>query len=447
MDRKAMREAKPRRAGAALAGLLLLAAARAALAQDIPSSGAAGSEEDPFDAAAFGAATSSASADAAPGSPGAGAAPAAAAAKTEYLFGGSVLVSASAFSSLAGGLPDGYAASAGASGRIFGKVSVPDYGTLYISYNALQAFFEGLGGSGPAALAPPADLAAPSYALAELYYSFDIGKALFVRLGKQLLAWGPSRVWTPVDFVNRQRADSFASLDLRQGKSGLKLFLPLGKASALLFADFSGLVSGGTVGDPLEAASLAGRIDAALGGFELGLTGFASRASQSKAGFDFSGDILGFAAYGELAYAPAYSAYPSSYQASLGLSRALGDLKRWTVSAEGFWNSAGSALTGSALGLALQSGAAEPLYIGAWYGYASIAAKELLSPSLTTSLSALANLSDFSYSIRLAEDFSFPRSVPFSLILSFAGGGEGKEFTLASGDRSVSISAQTRLDF
>ena len=390
---------------------------------------------DPFDTAAFDTAAGAA--------PVAGTAAGNNEARTEYLVGGAVLVSASAY--VAPGF-DGYAASSHAAGKLFGKVSVPEYGTLYMSYNLSQALFEGIAGKGvpgAAFVVPFEDLTTPTYNLGELYYGFDVGKVLFARVGKQLLSWGPSQVWTPVDFVNRQRADFFSAVDLRQGTPGLKLHLPMGKANAFLFADFSDLAANGVVHDPVNATNLAARLDATLGGFEFGLTGFAGSSVQAKAGLDFSGDFLGSAAYGELALAPAYSNYSTSYMATLGLSRALGDLKRWTLSGEVFYNSAGADHTGDAVAMAALS----PLYIGKLYGYAAVSAKELLSPNITTRIYALGNFSDLSWSVSLVNDFSLPRAVPLTLTLAWAGGGAGKEFTRVGGDNSLSISLQTRIEF
>jgi hypothetical protein len=395
-------------------------------------------EADPFAPGAF-EAEAGTSASQPEGASAALDAPAGSAARTEYLVGGAALISANA--SIPAGL-GGYAAGAGASGKVFAKVSVPDYGSLYISYGLSQAFFEGRTGSGVAALAPPLDLSRPSYYLTELHYSFDIGKVLFARLGKQLIAWGPSRIWSPIDFVNSQKADAFSPLDLRQGKSGLRLHLPLGKANAFAFADFSGTVAGGAVLDPIDAVSLAARLDATLGGFELGLSGFGAAHEQAKLGADFSGHFLGSAVYGEAALAPAYSSYGASVMASLGLSRALGDLKRWTVSGEGFYSSSGADLSGSPA-----LAAATPLYSGEFYGYAALAAKEFLSPCLGSTLSVLANLSDLSYTVKLAESLAFPRSVPVAISLAYAGGGSGKEFTFLGGDGSLSLSIQTRFEF
>ncbi len=398
---------------------------------------------DPFDSAAFDAASGSPSGSIGPaGGPGGGSAAGQGlnAARTEYLVGGAVAVSSS--TSVPSAF-DGYATSASAGGKLFAKVSVPDYGSLYISYNVTQAFLEGLSGTGAKALAPAASLLSPTFTLGELHYSFDLGKVLFARIGKQLIAWGPSRVWSPVDFINLQRADSFAAIDLRQGKPGLRLHLPMGKANAFLFADFSGTMAGGTVLDPVDSVHLAARLDATLGGFELGLTGFAGSQVQAKAGLDFSGDLLGFAVYGELAWAPGYSSYEDSYMGSLGFSRALGDLKEWTVSAEGFWQSTGADYTGDAVAMAART----PLYMGGAYGYVAIAAADLFSPHLATTLSGLANLTDLSWIVRLAQDFSFPRAVPFTLTLSWVGGGADKEFTLLGGDNSLALSLRTRIEF
>ena len=417
---------------------------------------AAAAQDDPFDAAAFDAATgagpTAAAAPAAANTPGTTAAGEPAlpslAARTEYLVGGAVLVAGTG--TIASGF-DGYAALASASGRLFGKVSVPDYGILYLSYNLSQALFEGIGGSGlPGSgfLAHPLDLSSPKYTLGELYYGFDIGKTLFLRLGKQLLAWGPSRVWSPVDFVNSARKDFFSPIDLREGRPALKLFLPLGKANALVFTDFSDAVTNGQVRDPLQSTTLAGRLDATVGGFELALSGLAGSLTQGRAGLDFSGDFFGSSLYGELALAPAYSGYESSVMASLGLSRAIGDLKRWTVSIEGLYNSRGGDLSSPELTAGLAPGGAlTSLYIGRAYGYASLQAKELLSTYLSTTASAIANFSDLSYSIRLQEDLSLPRAVPFSCILAYNGGGGGREFTLLGGDNSIAITLETRIEF
>jgi hypothetical protein len=255
--------------------------------------------------------------------------------------------------------------------------------------------------------------------------------------------------------VNQQKADYFSPVDLRQGRPGLKLLVPWGKANAFLFADFSNLVDfspdPAVVRDPLNATNIALRLDATLGGFELGATGFAGASSgagvQAKAGLDFSGDFFGTGVYGEFALAPEYSGYTGSFMGSLGFSRALGDLKRWTVSAEGFYNSGGAVYSETDLETRRVLGTLTPLYIGRFYGYAAVAAKELFSPDLNATLSALANFSDLSWTLRLAGDFSYPKALPLTVTLAYSGGGAGKEFTVLGGNDSLSVTVQTKIEF
>jgi hypothetical protein len=180
-----------------------------------------------------------------------------------------------------------------------------------------------------------------------------------------------------------------------------------------------------------------------VGGFELGLSGYGGASTQARLGLDFSGNLLGWTTYGDLALAPAYGSYDQGLKAGLGLSRALGDLRRLTLSAEGYWQSSGADLTGDLAALA----AAPSLYMGAYYAYLGLEAKELLSPYLTTKITALANLSDFSWRLTLSESLALPRSVPVTLSLSYSGGGADKEFTWLAGDGSLTLGLRTLISF
>ncbi len=365
-------------------------------------------------------------------------------AKTEYLVGGTVAVQAA--STIESGAKS-YIAASDEAGKLFAKVSVPDYGALYIAYTISHSFFQGYSGDGTA---PPArDPYTPAYSLAELHFSFDVAKTVFIRIGNQLISWGPSRIWTPVDFINLKKADSFASLDSRAGKSGVRLHLPLKNSNAFAFADFSNMTVNRTYGDPLKTVNLGGRFDFTVSPFEFGFTGYVGQHSQTHLGLDFSGRLFGATVYGEAALSPSSSSSSQYIQSSLGFSRTLDELKLWTLSAEGFYNSKGKNLEGySALSInMLPSGKTTPLYQGSWYAYASLAASKLFSPSLSSTLSLISNLEDRSYSVKFAEAFAFPRAVPCTLAASYSGGGRNREFTRYAGDGSVSITLSTRIEF
>lgn len=363
-------------------------------------------------------------------------------AKTEYLVGGTVAVSFSGSAS-----EDSSLTQADARGKLFGKVSVPDYGSLFLSYSVTDRFFQGYSGSleAPEAQNPYE----PQWALSEAYYSFDVGKKLFVRLGNQLISWGPSRVWSPVDFINLEKEDSFTTLDVRRGKPSLRLHAPFTHGNAFLFADFSNMTSDGTYGDPYKTVNFGARLDFTAGSFEFGLTGYDGYRAQGRAGIDFSGRVFATSVYGECAYAPAYSGYDDVLLASLGFARTLDALKRWTLSGEIFYNSPGEDLSGLSpveySGLPADKRVA--LYQGKLYGYASIAATEFLSPYLAPCLSALSNIEEGSFRVKFAEAFSFPRVVPFTLSVSWAGGRENGEFTRFMGSDTVTVEAHTTISF
>ena len=365
-------------------------------------------------------------------------------AKTEYLAGGTVAVEAA--STVESNAKD-YTVTSDANGKVFAKVTVPDYGSLYMSYLVSDYFVQGQGGEN--LKIPASKPLKPAFALSEFHYSFDIAKILFIRAGNQLIAWGPSRIWSPVDFINSQKQDSFAAVDSRSGKSGLRLHLPCQRANVFFFADFSEMTSTGYYGDPYQTINLGGRVDATAGDFEFGLTGYGGKNAQGRAGVDFSGRVIGTSVYGEASYAPGYNDWDSRFEASLGFSRDLGALKKWKLSSEGFFNSRGNDLTGYTAVTINKLTAAEraPLYQGKFYAYLSLAASELFSPSLSTTVSALSNLQDRSFSIKLAESFAFPRAVPFNLSIAYATGGVKKEFTRLGGNDSVTASISTKLEF
>ncbi len=369
--------------------------------------------------------------------------------KTEYLVGGSILADLS-LSVLNDA--QGYLANSGMKGKVFAKISIPRYGALYASASVSSAFFQAYLGE---IEAPPAlDPFKPQIALSELHYGFDIAKIVFFRLGNQLIAWGPSRVWSPVDFINLEKADSFAGIDSRLGKPGLRLHAPLPFGNLFGFADFSGLLTEAPgdllfYGDPVQKVNLAGRFDITAGGFEFGASAYGGMNSQVRLGADFSGRLLGATVYGELAWAPEYSPYEDSLAASAGLSFNLDSRRKWSLSAEGFYNSRGEDLSGlDLLGfLALPSDRQNPLYQGMWYAYAAVQTSELFTSNLSMGLSSIVNFSDLSYNIRLTPTLSLSGIPPLSLAFSYAGGGENKAFTRFSGDNALSISVSTRMEF
>ena len=264
--------------------------------------------------------------------------------KLEYLVGGTFLWSNTAVATQAF---DGYTAAGAFAAKAFVRLSVPSYGSLYLGYNLRHTLYQGDGGTLDSTL-PGADLFQNTYDLSEFYLSFDLGKRVFFRVGNQLLAWGPAFVWTPVDFVNLQRLDPLASVDLRVGKPGLRLHVPMRQSNLFLFADFSRSVDLDEPDvDDLARTALAARWDLTALGFELGLSGYFGRDLPASFGLDLSGRLLGFDAYGEAALNVDFPAEAVDWAASVGLQRSFGELKDWSIQAEAFYQSAGQADEGA----------------------------------------------------------------------------------------------------
>ncbi len=379
-------------------------------------------------------------------------------AKAGVQLGGSLLYDTSVATTAAF---DGYGAAGSFSGRAFVKVTVPDAGFAYLAYNFSKDLYQGaagtvagaaLGPAGPLLQQPAGDLYGAGYALAEFYLSVDIARAVFLRVGNQLLAWGPSVIWTPVDFVNLTRVNPLSPLDLRVGKPGIRATVPLGASNVFLFADLSQTVTptgaGGAlvVNDLGRTSSLAARWDLTVSGFEIAATAMTGFGIQSRAGFDFSGRLLGFDVYGETAAAVPTPSASFSWSASAGFQRTLGELGYWSIAAEAYYDQSGTSDIGTypARAAAL---AFDPFYVGQWYSYASITRSHVGVDGVSLSLAGFTDWSDGSFLARLSTSIDLPQVPPFSVSLSWAGGGTGKAFTYFAGNDSLSLDLQLKATF
>jgi hypothetical protein len=361
-------------------------------------------------------------------------------ARLEYLVGGVFLMSNQAATTAAF---DGYSAAGAFAGKGFLKLTVPRYGGLYLGAVFDHTIYQGQGGLGSITAG---ELYSLDLSLSEFYLSFDLAKVIFLRVGTQLIAWGPSVIWTPVDFINLRRADSQASVDLRAGKPGLRVHLPLKNSNLFLFADFSQTIEAGVVNELLQSTNYGLRWDLTTLGFELGLTGYLGTGIQNRLGLDLSGRLLGTDVYGEGAVALPRGGEQAAYAVSAGLQRSFGELKDWSLQGEFFYNSAGESDESTYPAL-IAAGEFVPLYVGRMYAYAGLTKENLIGSVLDGTLSAFVNISDLSYSLSLKGSFDIPRLLPFSVSLGYTGGGAGKELTYFTGDKGLTASVEVRFEF
>jgi hypothetical protein len=334
-------------------------------------------------------------------------------------------------------------------GKAFVKVSKADIGALYAGCNynyflyaassneTFRAFYQ-LQSPNPTQL---------SASLSELHFSFDIKKTVFVRLGDQLISWGSTYFWTPEDFINQQKAQAtiLSVVDIRSGKPGVRIHVPLKNANIILFTDFSSVVKNGVPGGLAQNVGQAWRIDGTIGGVNIGTVGYVSKNNPAKIGFDATGNLLGADLYGELALTFTNSERSApDYALSAGASRAFGQEKTWTARAEVYYNSTGYKDTDLSL---LAPGAFTPFYSGRYYAYAELTTTKLVTSILGASLFGFANLGDLSYSSTLQFNLDFPGVLPFSVFARYYGGKKNREFTTAFGGDALQFGLRIHGEF
>jgi hypothetical protein len=347
-------------------------------------------------------------------------------------------------------------------GTVFGKLTYPDVASLYLSYNFLSDIFRYSSRAG----AEPLDssLFDIQAELAEFFIDFDVYKKVFIRMGNQLIAWGPSFFWTPVDFINLERFNPLAKIDLRVGKPGLRVHVPIKKTNLFTFFDFSESLDENNAPRGIGEALRAGlRYDFVLLGYEMGLSTYFGEGVRTLAGFDFSGVFLRSDFYGEFAFSDGSNtqkAVPSTtpgeydleytydfvYSFVVGMQKSFGEFKYWTAGGELYFNSYGYGAD-PPVDFLLQNGLFNPIYTGKFYLFFSLKKSNLWgNQNITGSVACVTNVSDLSFDAYTTLGFLFPRLIPIDLKLDYLGGPSGKTFT-PGGPDSMLLSVFTKVSF
>ena len=122
-----------------------------------------------------------------------------------------------------------------------------------------------------------------STSLDQLWLKWDLGRLVYVTLGRQPVRWGSGRFWNPTDFLNAQRKDPLAIFDERLGVGLLKLHLPLESLAGNLYAvaNLEGASSPNEVGGAIRAEVL-------LGDAEIAASAAARKDDPVRLGLDVS---------------------------------------------------------------------------------------------------------------------------------------------------------------
>jgi hypothetical protein len=282
--------------------------------------------------------------------------------------------------------------------------------------------------------------------LSEIHLSFDIQKRVFIRLGKQLISWGPGYFWSPEDFINLQKSQpSLVNVvDVRSGKPGLRLHIPLQAANLFLFTDFSSRDSGGGTGAFGKTVAQAWRLDVTLAGANIGTVGYVSADAPARIGFDATGNAFATDIYGEAALSFMKGGNAPSTALCIGASRLFGQEKNWTCRGEFYYNDTGYSDTRISL---LPPRSFTPLYSGRYYAYAELSGVNLLSSRANVSTYGFINLADRSFSATVQTTGTLPRLVPVTVFARYFGGTDDREFTSAFGGDAWQGGLRIMVDF
>jgi len=296
--------------------------------------------------------------------------------------------------------------------------------------------------------------------LNELWLKFDVGRTLFVTLGKAHVRWGASRLWNPIDLINTTRRSPLAFFDERTGLPLLKLHFPIESLGWNFY-----LLGVLDEADPLGAAAAAARAEFVFSTVELGLTGAYRRGEDPKAGLDLSAGIFDLDFTGEVGFR--FEEATPTIQASAGLEYGIPilDDDSLYLGAEYFYNQDGhdtvedaffasagvSTLEDLTLGVADGSidlnqtlSTLQFFYIGEHYAAVFFALPYPGSWNNTSfTLSTVANLSDYSALSRL--DIS-TRVLTYLTVQTYIMGHWGNQGELRAGPEAFSAFSSDGID-
>jgi len=284
--------------------------------------------------------------------------------------------------------------------------------------------------------------------LKEVFVDFNIGNAVYFRVGKQVLQWGRGILWNPTDLINVQRK-SFQDLEaLREGVFGLRADVVFARAFHLYtFFDLNGA-------EDLSDIAAAARAEFLLGSVEFAFSGWAKPSEIPVFGFDLSAPLfweLSFHGEASLSWGfprKKMTTGGGEYvlrdelvpRVSAGLSRSFdaGDVQdRIVVNTEFYYNHLGyeedmfEALALDIVNLPIfLNGFYRSGDYGKYYGALFVTINRFLKTNMTLSLSGLGNFSDLSF-IALA-DLSYAPVNNFTLSLTISSflGADLREYTV-----------------
>jgi hypothetical protein len=293
----------------------------------------------------------------------------------------------------------------------------------------------------------------PAVFLDQMWLRFNILHKVYLTIGRQKVKWGVGRLWNPTDFLNPQRRDPLAPLDLRLGINAVKVHVPVESLGWNFYA--YGLLDNNGPTNTLGQLGGALRAEVVLGPAEVGLAGVWVKGRRPRYALDVSTPLGPFDVYGEFAFRdgrdftqfrqrtdqdpapmraedlfPSYRLNGLQLQTTAGLSYSLNytDANTFTVGLEYFYNPAGA--NSPVLYIPqIYAGTFTPFYAGQHYvGVFALAPGLPNYPWISLSFNNLLNLSDPSGVARFDAFFRVMTVLTIETFVSVNYGVRGGEF-------------------
>jgi hypothetical protein len=143
----------------------------------------------------------------------------------------------------------------------------------------------------------------PDAVLDQLWVNFDVGRRVFVTAGRQHVKWGVGRFWNPTDYLHAAPRDPLAVFDRRTGTTLVKLHLPWEargwNAYGVVALEDTG--AGPRPTRRLGALGAGGRVEAVAGTVELGADALVRDGRKPRFGVDVSLGVWELDLYAEAA--------------------------------------------------------------------------------------------------------------------------------------------------
>lgn len=119
--------------------------------------------------------------------------------------------------------------------------------------------------------------------LDQMWLNFDVGRKVFLTLGRQRVKWGAGRFWNPTDFLQPARLDPLAFFDERTGVGLVKVHIPFEKTGTNLyaFADIEGA-------NAIDQVGAAWRLEQVVGTTEVAVSGAVGKDRPTRLGAQVS---------------------------------------------------------------------------------------------------------------------------------------------------------------